>query len=241
MKTREEFVEICTCCVKKTREELAIRNQVSGYLKYHKEIKENNFFSNLRSVSEKNEKEFGYSLSDEYKLIKKAKMGNCYELAEYLSVKIIKQLKKENINAEVRIVSSKKVDHVFLHVSILLKGEKNKSLWEIDAWDPRIIDISTRPDGTIKNQESLDYGISHKLRHRTKTQEFKKRKISNSSFMAIREPIEGKPLRDATPEREVLKKHKKMYSDYLLENAYENKKLDEYGEIHSLQRKSKWQ
>lgn len=241
MKTRKEFVRICTECIQETRKEIAIANQKSGYLKYHREIKENKHFDKCRSIMVRNKKKFGYSLSDQYKLIKKTRMGKCHEFAEYLSVKIMKRLRAENVDAEVRIVGSKEVDHIYLQINILLKDEKNHSLWEIDAWNPRIIDASTRPNETIKNEESLCYGTSTDLLFSTTTREFKRRKISERYFIAIKEPKEGQPMRDATPEREIIEKHELIYSDKSLEDAYKNKTLDKDGDIHYLQRKSKWQ
>ena len=39
--SREDFVNICTQAIFYTREQLTINNQLSGYKKFHREIKEN--------------------------------------------------------------------------------------------------------------------------------------------------------------------------------------------------------
>lgn len=43
---RKDFVNICTQAIFNTRKQLTINNQLSGYIKFHREIKENNYFSN---------------------------------------------------------------------------------------------------------------------------------------------------------------------------------------------------
>lgn len=237
--TREKFVEICTKAILKTRENISIQNQLSGYKKYHEEIK-NGYFSRSRFVMTKNEFNNGYSLTDQYTIIKQTKMGNCEELAEYLSYKIMKKLKKEDVAADVCIVKSDEIDHVYLRVQIRLEGEKESSVWEVDAWDPRIIDASLRADGTRKNAEALGYGPVREKR-RFKTDKFYIKKENKNAFFYMTGPKEGSPMRDSTPEIDMLDKHEKLYSDKTVENAFKNKKLDKDGEIHFLQRKSSWQ
>lgn len=45
---REEFVKICYEAILKTREDIAIANQKSGYIKYHNAIKNENYFQKFR-------------------------------------------------------------------------------------------------------------------------------------------------------------------------------------------------
>ena len=236
---RQNFVKICNQAIFDTRKNISIKNQVSGYQRFHREIKENNYFYNLRSVMKQNKRSNGYSLFFQHELIKHARMGNCHEIAEYLSVEIIQKL-KDNVNARLRIVSSTEVDHVYLHIIVWLKDEKEPSLWEVDAWDPRIIDASVRPDGTIKNEEALDYGCHPKFLSSISTNKFTSQ-INTNYLFSIPRPIEGKPLVNATPEREITQKHEGIHDDYTLEEAVRNQKIDGQGKIHYLQQRSSWQ
>lgn len=236
--TRLEFVNICQDAIEDAKEKISIENQVNGYLRFHKEFKENNFFSNLRAIVRKNERKHGYSLFSKYQLIKQVKVARCHEMAEYLSVRIIKKLKA--VDARVRIVSSRKTDHVYLQIKIWLKGERATSTWEVDAWDPRIIDVSMRPDGTIKNSESLTYGCHPEVLYSTSINEFFKSK-KNIYTIPVTKPVPGIPVKDATPERDIPIKHKHIYSNYLLADAYRDGKLSEQDELGYLQQKSSWQ
>lgn len=241
MITREEFVKLSTEAIVKTRNDIVIRNQMGGYLEYHREIKEQDYFTYCRDMMIKSEKMFGYSLFNQYELIKKAKMGSCNEISEYLSVEIIMRLQQKNVDAELFILHSKMIDHMYLHVKISLENEKSSSLWEIDAWDPRIIDVSSRPNGTIKNNNSLFYGTDTEVVHATSAKKLKRKRTNDNLYLFFREPIKGRPERDATPERDIFEKHPKIYEDYTLEQAYEDKMLDIEGNIRFLQRKSNWQ
>lgn len=236
--SREAFVAICTQAILDTREKIAISNQKGGYIKYHREIKENNYFSkNVRGPlidTEKNEYKYRHDL------IEYVGMGNCHELADYLLVEIGKEIDRLDANARIRIVGSVKYDHVYLEIKIRLKDEKDYSLWEVDAWDPRIIDISTRPDGSIKNHESLVYGYSADTKNSVYTNEINyKRKYT--FFKTMPQPIPGAPMGNATPEREVVSKNAQVYDDYTLEESMDAELFDSSGGVHYLQQVSGWQ
>lgn len=87
-------------------------------------------------------------------------MGHCQEVAEYLLVELCRELHNRRISALLKIIDSQKYDHIFLEVVIHLENENAPSYWEVDAWARRIIDVSTRPDGSIKNENELKYGFS---------------------------------------------------------------------------------
>lgn len=236
--TREQFVVICTQAISKTREKVTIRNQLSGYKKYHQEIKENAYFSqNVRTPLKKTDE-------DEYMarhaLIGHVGLGNCHELADFLLVEIAREIDKQGACARIRIVESLKYDHVYLEIKIQLNDERTSSYWEVDAWDPRIIDISTRPNGSIKNHESLTYGYSTDTLHSTYSDEINYQNKC-TFFSQIPKPQRGRPLKEATPEREMLDKHDGLYDDFTLEDAIETGSFDPSGRIHYLQKVSNWQ
>ncbi|KTC78402.1 hypothetical protein [Legionella brunensis] len=240
MISREEFVKACTYAIQKTREKIAITNQVSGYQKFHGEIKENQYFENCRTMMNSNERTQGYNLFFQHDLIEYTGLGNCHELAEYLCVELLSVLKQHKANARLRIVSSRESDHVYLHVRVLLKGECDASLWEVDAWDPRILDITQRPNGTIKNKEFLNYGDKPELKYAIGTDEVP-HKISKYSFFSLPKPVVGEPKGDATPVWQFTEKHDFMYDDYTLEEAYKSGKLNPQGDVLYMQQISSWQ
>ncbi|KTD17486.1 hypothetical protein [Legionella jordanis] len=235
--TRAEFVQICSEAILETRKKVVIRNQLSGYKKYHKEIKENHYF-------EKNVRKPILKAKDEdymfrHDLVEHTGLGNCHELADHLIVEIGQRIDARSALAKLRIVASESHDHVYLEIKIQLENEIDYSYWEVDAWDPRIIDISPRPDGSIKNKESLAYGYKVKEVSSLYSDEIDYgQKIT--FFQAIPKPREGTP-KCATPERDIFKKNRKLYKDYTIEEATEEKKFDPHGEIHYLQRASTWQ
>ncbi|KTD00219.1 hypothetical protein [Fluoribacter gormanii] len=237
--SREDFVNICTETILNTRKKITIGNQKSGYVKYHREIKENNYISkNIRAhLISTTEDEYMYR----HDLIEHVGLGNCHELADYLLVEVGKEITRKGAKARIRIVSSLKCDHVYLEIMIRLKGEKDYSIWEVDAWDPRIIDISTRPDGSIKNHESLIYGYSANTQNSVYTDQINYNR-RYTFFNAIPKPLPGSPpAGSATPEREILEKHAKMYDDYTLEESMEAGMFDTSGDVHYLQQVSSWQ
>lgn len=240
MISRRAFVALCADLIKETREKITVRNQLSGYLKYHKEIKAK-YLSNLRSYMKKKQKDNSETcLSLQHFLIKKAKIGNCDELANYLAFKLIKRLQLQKIDAEVKITSSATYDHVYVCVRILLKREAFPSIWEIDAWDPRIVDRSKRPDGSIKNEEALKYGAQFRTKYETSTQLFKRKRYRSDEFLDLKPPVEGED-EDRTPTRDIFTKHPKLYSDLTIERAHETKQLGVNGKINYLQKRSSWQ
>jgi hypothetical protein len=135
-----------------------------------------------------------------------------------------------------------KVDHVYLEIKIKLQGENDYSFWEVDAWDPRIIDISTRPNGSIKNHESLDYGYSTETSNSVYTDEINYRRRYKFFNTTIPTPKEGPPFREATPEREMLDKHDHLYRDYTIDDSINKGKIPSSGDkLSYLQQVSSWQ
>lgn len=237
--SRKDFVNICNQAILYTRDQLTIKNQQSGYIKFHREIKEHHYFSkNVRKpLVDTHEDEYMYR----HDLIKHVGLGNCHELADFLLVEIGKEIERHNALARIRIVSSVAIDHVYLEIRIKLKGEQDYSLWEVDAWDPRVIDISTRPDGSIKNHKSLEYGYSTNTNNSVYTDEINY-SHSYTFFNSIPIPREGRPHRDATPEREMLDKHDQLYMDYTVEDSIsQGKILSSDNDLGYLQKASNWQ
>lgn len=238
--SRKDFVNLCAEAIFYTRKQLTINNQLSGYKKFHKEIKENNYF--LKNVRDPliNTREDEYIFRHD--LLQHVGLGHCNELADFLLVEIGKEIERRNALARICIVSSMKVDHVYLEIRIKLQGENDYSLWEVDAWDPRVIDISTRPDGSIKNYESLDYGYSTKTKNSVFTD-----KIDYSQrytfFHSIPKPREGPPVKEATPDRDMLKKHSPfLFEDYMIGDSINEEKIPSSdGDLQYLQKVSKWQ
>ncbi|WP_419419404.1 hypothetical protein ACNVED_12930 [Legionella sp. D16C41] len=245
--TRKQFVKICTQAIFNTRSKITINNQKSGYQKFHWEIKENDYFYAKARPALKGNKDPVF-LHD---AIEHIGLGNCNELADYLLVEIGKEINNfnnsnnnnnnnnDNAIAKMSIIRSKKVDHVYVEIFIQLADEKHPSLWEVDAWDPRIIDVSRRPDGSIKNVEALDYGYEVKVRASFSSDKIDYHK--EYSFFNVSKPKPGCSTGNCTPEREILRKHRDLYSDYTIEEAVKKKKLDPDGEIHYLQKASDWQ
>lgn len=233
--SRAEFLIICLDLISKTRKEITIINQRSGYIQYHKEVKEDDYIGTLRDRCT----EFDDELYESHAIIKEAGVGHCYEVAVYLGVEIAQELGKRNIEATVSIVASAKYDHVYNRILIKFKNEKGHSLLEFDAWDPRIIDITTRENGTIKNEESLLYGTKVIPHYEINTLKVSLKKPFNSFFF-IKKPEEGR-ARSQTPEREMLEKHKGvLYKDKPIEEALKRKKISS-SYPHFLQKASKWQ
>lgn len=231
--SRASFIKILTESIITTREKVAVNNQLSGYEKFQYDIKENDYFNRVRE-------ELANTAKDEhlyrYKLIKHIGLGNCQELAEFLAVRIAKLIDRQRSYARIRIVASKEVDHVYLEILIRLQNEV-ETLWEVDAWDPRIIDISTRPDGTIKNLSYLDYGFKVNFSNTIYTDQINYNE--KFSFYGIRKPKPGRPRYDATPRQEMLEKHQDLYEDYTLTEVKET--FDINGEIKYPQQVSGWQ
>ncbi|STX52633.1 Uncharacterised protein [Legionella busanensis] len=236
--TRKQFVELCNRAIFYTREKITIRNQKSGYQNYHRELKENRYFSiNVRPPLI-NSSEHSYIYRHDF--IEYTGLGNCHELAHFLLVEIGKRIEAYNATARLRVVSSKKFDHVYIEVLIQLANEIEVSRWEVDAWDPRIIDISIRPDGSIKNSEYLDYGYAVFTLNSIYSHEINYQK-RYTFFQNPPKPIPGPPDLNATPEREILDKHPDLYRDYTLEESIKEGKIDPDGSIHYLQKASTWQ
>jgi hypothetical protein len=241
--TRQQFVDICLNAILKTRKNIAIVNQIGGYQKYHKEIKENNFFDSTVRQLLKSTRSNQHTLRHD--IIEHAGIGRCQELAEYLLVEIARELKKQDVHAVLEIVASKKIDHLYLEIKITLREENSCSRWEVDAWDPRIIDISSRPDGSIKNEELLDYGFDIQSINYLDTSEFSEQPEDDSVnalyLLSMRKPLPGRPERCATPEREMLEAHPNLYKNYEIVKAQQYKLLPKIGFLRSPQKASTWQ
>ncbi len=236
--SRAQFVAICTQAILNTKATVVAENQLSGYKKYHAETKENKYLDSLvrpRALS---------TLPEDYiyrhDLIEHFGLGRCHELADFLLVEIARDINAMSAVARIQMVFSARYDHTYLEVKIHLEGERSSSLWEVDAWDPRIIDISERPDGTIKNHEALDYGYSAGIEHTVSTDQINYHRRYHF-FGVIPKPIPGRATRGATPDREMLEQHLWLYDDYTIEEAVAEGKIDPSGSLGYLQRVSSWQ
>jgi hypothetical protein len=241
--SRQKFVDICNQAIQKTRANITINNQLDGYIQYHREIKENDYLMRnvrrpIRFFNGENQLMFNHDL------IEHTGMGNCHELARYLLVEIARAIKAEDAQASLRIVSSQSYDHVYLSIKIKLENELTHSEWEVDAWDPRIIDISPRPDGSIKNKESLDYGYTVEFLNSVHTKDVVENQYPpqyKQLISLIKKPIEGPPLGNATPVRKMLEMNDDLYSNFTLDDAYESKRIPKTGALEYLQQVSFWQ
>ncbi|QRN04202.1 hypothetical protein GH742_10130 [Legionella sp. MW5194] len=234
--TRLTFVELCAEAIAATRESVTPGNQLSGYLKFHKENKNYYIEDVLRPGKWEIAPDDPVQIHD---LIEHTGLGYCHELAQHLMVELAWRIDKAGGVAKISLVKSIKADHVYLEVRIYLAKERTMSMWEVDAWDPRIIDISKRPDGTVKNLEALAYGYKVKLCHSlfSDVVDYKKQ----FTFTDIPPAKEGPPEGSCTPKHQVLEKHDHIYSDYSLEEAKVDKKVPLPGNLHYLQQMSLWQ
>lgn len=239
MITREEFVKICTDAIHQTRAKVTPSNQLSGYFKYQQEIKWNSYLLHYMAIMEENINENGYSLAEQHAFIEHVGLGNCNEFAEHLGVEIIMRLQEKQADAQIRLVAAQEADHVYLHISLPLKDEKYQSLWEIDAWDPRIIDRSLRPNHTIKNEESLVYGANVAIKETFYASDPLIR-FHNTFSHLIEKPIPGQQP-NHTPKEDMPQKYELLFGDYPLEHSYKKRLLNQAGKIDYLQAKSIWQ
>lgn len=234
--TRLKFVELCAEAIAATREKVTPGNQLSGYLKFHKENKNYYVDDVLRPGKREIPSDDPVQIHD---LIEHTGLGYCHELAQHLMVELGWRIEQAGGVAKISLVQSVKADHVYLEVRIYLAKERMLSMWEVDAWEPRIIDISKRPDGTVKNKEALAYGYRVKLHHSffSDTIDYTKK----FTFTKIPSAKEGAPEGSCTPKHQVLEKHKDIYSDFSLQEAIEDKKVPLPGKVHYLQQISLWQ
>jgi hypothetical protein len=241
--SRQDFVDICNEAIQKTRANITINNQLDGYIQYHSATKENNYLYRIRMLMAFVGLIVTNHLKFDYELIEHTGLGNCYELATYLLVEIGNAIKAKGAQASLSIVASTSYDHAYLSITIKLQNELAASEWEVDAWDPRIIDISTRPDGSIKNKESLDYGYKCNFINTVDTEALPEYGTPqyDKLLSTLEKPIEGTPSGDATPVHDMLDKHKNLYPNYTLDDAYMSKKIPEKGATEYLQKVSFWQ
>lgn len=242
MLTRVEFVKLCNDTIVDTRKKIDVRNQVSGYKKYHKEIKENQYFKKSRKIIQKNMYSRGYDLFFQHDMAVHTGLGNCNEMADHLCVELMQALEEIDCFANFKIVVSRTSDHAYLHVKIQLQDELQESLWEVDAWDPRIIDVSLRSDGTIKNASKLQYGQHPKIIYSIASGD-KSSMSNNKNVIDFPKPKAGRPEREATPESEMLEKHDDLYTDYSIARAIGKRLLPKAKskKLGFLQKVSSWQ
>jgi hypothetical protein len=245
MISRKKFVEICALTINETRKCIKILNQESGYLEYHDEVKYNNYVDDIL----RSKKNLIFNSIEEYlfvshKAIKRAGVGHCGELAIYLFVELIKKFKEMSVDLKISLVRSKKMDHNYLHIEILLDNEKIPSTWEVDAWHPRIFDRSEREDGSLKNAKKLIYGETPKIIYTMSTDYIELTNNEIKLTFRLPEPDGHKALsrRSRTPDRDVLKKHDWLFSDYPIKMALEKRDLIMPGEkLAYSQQVSSWQ
>jgi hypothetical protein len=241
------FISLCNKEIKKSREMIVIRNQKSGYLKFHKAIRDEKCFGKFRAIIKKVDKK-DYLLRHE--MIDYFKLGNCSEIAQYLLVQLGKSLVERGVDAEIERVDAQDADHCFLRVKIHLLGEKSPSTWIVDSWDPRVIDISMKKDGSVKNINSLKpYGYNGNVVTKLKTlpdmkeelAAYSRKRKHHQAFFKIELPKEGTPQRAPTPEKELFSKHPKLYEDYTIKDAFESGKMSDSPDLMYLQQVSNWQ
>ena len=147
----------------------------------------------------------------------------------------------QRFDSAIKVVSSLECDHVYNEVKIKLFDEKYESKWEVDAWDPRIIDISKRYDGSVKNISSLDYGYRVEVINTFFVHELKGVATPPVMFTDLRKVQSSIPVRSPTPEAEILTKHPRIYDDYTIEKALKKRKLCKSNSLGYLQKASNWQ
>src|SRR3990167_634914 len=242
--TRNQFVKLCTDAIKKTKRNICADNQLSGYKRFHRETRDNHYIERFRTIRNEYEPTYDYSLFVNAKIIEHIGIGRCYELAEYLGATILAMLKKAHAEATINIVSSKVYDHSYVQIDIQLKNETVESRWEVDAWDPRLIDITTNlNDLTFKNVLVLIemYGIEIDTYYSMTTEDYERKKYSHLLPVFFK-PQAGPPSEDETDEDEMLVKNEEfLYSDRTLARAYRCGLLHPHGKIQALQKPSDWQ
>ncbi|MDX1836735.1 hypothetical protein DIZ81_00050 [Legionella taurinensis] len=234
--TRLQFVELCAEAIASTREKVTVGNQLSGYIKFHREIKQGYFENTIRVLIDAIPPNDYVQVHD---LIEHGGIGYCREVAWHLLVEVGQRIHTAGEVADITVVKSSLIDHGYLHVSLQLQDEKTPSVWEIDAWDPRIIDISPRPDGSIKNRELLDYGYPALVYESVSSNALDYR--IQFLFTDTPKPLEGQAEGRCTPVSEMLTKHAALYSDHTLDKALARKKIPPEGTLHYLQKVSIWQ
>jgi hypothetical protein len=247
MISREKFVKICTDAIIKTTKVIKAENQKSGYLTYHNEVKRYKYIDKVFRKNIDENKSFQHLtlsefLSVKHKAIEMAGIGRCSEFAVYLFVELIKTFRDSSIDANVSRVSAEEKDHSYLRIEISLENE-HISTWEIDAWNPRIIDASRRNDGSIKNAKKLYYGTDPLVEYTLSSKNFREpdwEKIELNFRLPKKDGPERFFSRSKTPEADLFKKHEYLYSDYSIDDAYKNRDLPKK-RLRYPQRASPWQ
>lgn len=242
--SRQSFVELCTQVIVKARQEIAIANQYNGFVRYEREIVKKDSLYSLRAI-------LNETAADNYHLrhdiIQYFGMGCCAELTDYLVSEIANELNKLGTSASLSTVQSQIADHVFLQVSIHLEDEEISSRWEIDAWDPRVLDISIHPtNGAIKNDEHLyTYGMHPIHFHSVNSTALKETEKESAArilcLLSLEKPVPGQLNVKNTVRKRVIKSLPGMHPDHPIENARQKQMLPYYGTIQSVQKASIWQ
>ena len=237
---RGVFVKLCTDAIHATRNKVTLVNQTSGYSLYKRET-DNQCIKKYRAISSEYRQKNGYSIFYRHDLIEHTGVGYCTEAAEHLLVEILKRLLKSGADATLRYAGSSQCDHAYLRIKIVLSKERMESEWEVDAWNPRIIDVSIRPNKqTSKNsdQNVLFYGTNPHIFHEIVTDNLDNVPEFSFDFPKPQMDIEFTEAQDSIM---VPEKLPYIHSDYTLFKSYKNQTLDENGKIHYLQATSSWQ
>jgi len=238
--SRQDFVAICTAAIMDTRKKVVIQNQISGYKTYHAAVRDRKYLKRILRPAIRAGKNNNRPFMYRHALIKKAGIGNCHELARFLLIEVARRVRLAGGNVKLRVVASKEYDHGYLKISTHLLNENKRSTWEVDAWDPRIIDRSKRPDGSIKNYTYLRYGAGTKTLESIRSENIDFTAI-DEGILPITIPVKGAPKRSPTPERAMIKKHRWLYSDMTVETAEKKGEFDRSGKIRYCQKVSTWQ
>lgn len=236
---RGVFVKLCTDAIHATREKVTIVNQQSGYKLYKRET-DNHCIEKYRGISSDYRKKNGYSIFYRHDLVEHTGVGYCTELAEHLLVEILKRLLKAGAEASLSYAGSSSYDHAYVCIKILLLHERKESEWVADAWHPGIVDVSPRPDRpTVKNHDARPYGTNPHIFHKISTKNLDNN-VPEFKF-DIPKPMKDVEFTDTAETITHSKKLPRIYCDYSLFKAYQDKTLDQDGKIHYLQASSTWQ
>lgn len=231
--TREDFVDICKKAITRTRELVIPLNQVSGFRKYSSNVDSGEFQRFRRNLTYT-----GKNKAD-YKLIKQYGVGACSEFSMVLLYLIAKEMNKIGVNPDsIAFVYLKAAgfDHCFLNICVRLDGETSGSVWEVDAWDPRIIDKSLITEEIMNNSRNLMYGVNPIYRSEIL-------KLSDINFDKIDIKIEkARPncRADTRPAAVIIDNEQKIYNDLTIERALKIGNLPAE-ELSPLQKCSIWQ
>jgi hypothetical protein len=244
--TRIKFKNICEDAMDRARSGVVIANQVKGYNELHNEEKNNDFVNESRIKIEEMNNKYGHSIYNTAIAIKKTGAARCSECQTLYAKELTIALKEYDVT--IMLVNGEDgMDHAYLNLEVLLEGETVKSRWHADAWNPAFYDMSTRPDGTIRNKDRLIYGIpevteTFSTMDKDKNADPKiKRKLRMFGIVPAK-PGKPAPGENPTPYKEMLKKHEDwLYPTYTTKRAMENGYLSSTEELALSQTASPWQ